>query len=98
MTALEVPTHLVDAGLIAQLLLGALAVLVAVAAPARLRSVLTGSVVVLAGIAAAVTGSAALVGAVGVGLQIPVVLPLAAPLEPLVLAPDRLGGLFMALA
>ena len=98
MTALEVPTHLVDAGLIAQLLLGALAVLVAVAAPARLRSVLTGSVVVLAGIAAAVTGGAALFGAVGVGLQIPVLLPLAAPLEPLVLAPDRLGGLFMALA
>ena len=30
------------------------------------------------------------------GRQLP--LPLALPLEPLVLAPDRLGGLFMALA
>ena len=34
----------------------------------------------------------------GGGLQIPVALPLATPLQPLVLAPDRLGGLFMALA
>ena len=51
-----------------------------------------------AGVAAAVTGTAALLGVVGTDLRIPVALPLAAPFEPLLLAPDRLGGLFMALA
>ncbi len=91
-------TSLVDAGLLAQLLLGALAVVAAVVCPPRLRSLLAGALIALAGLAAAVTGSAALLGDVGAGLQLPVALPLAAPLEPLLLAPDRLGGLFMALA
>ena len=98
MTVLETAINLVDAGLQAQVLLGAFAVLAAVAAPARLRSLLAGAVIVAAGIAGAVTGTAALLGSVGTGLQIPVSLPLAAPLDPLVLAPDQLGGLFMALA
>ncbi len=94
----EAATNLVDAGLLAQLLLGALAVVAAVVAPSRLRSLLSGALIVGAGIAAAVTGSAALLGDVGTGVQIPIALPLAAPLEALVLAPDQLGGLFMALA
>ena len=98
MTVLTVATNLVDAGLLAQLLLGALAVVVAVVAPARQRNLLAGALIVTAGIAAAVTGSAALLGEAGTGLQVPVALPLTAPLEPLVLAPDQLGGLFMALA
>ena len=94
----EAATNLVDAGLLAQLLLGALAVVAAVVAPSRQRSLLSGALIVGAGIAAAVTGSAALLGDVGTGVQIPIALPLAAPLEALVLAPDQLGGLFMALA
>ncbi len=98
MTSSEVAHTLVDAGLIAQVLLGALAVLAAVIAPARLRNRLAGALIVGAGVAAAVGGTAALLGGVGGGLQIPVALPLATPLQPLVLAPDRLGGLFMALA
>lgn len=98
MTPSEVAHTLVDAGLIAQVLLGALAVLAAVIAPARLRNRLAGALIVGAGVAAAVGGTAALLGGVGGGLQIPVALPLATPLQPLVLAPDRLGGLFMALA
>ena len=95
---LPLPTNLVDAGLIAQLLLGALAILGALVVPDRLRNLLVGAAVAAAGIAAAVTGVAALLGVVGAGLQIPVALPLVAPLEPLLLAPDRLGGLFMAMA
>ena len=98
MTVPWTATNVVDAGLIAQLLLGALAILGALVVPARLRNIVAGAVVVAAGIAAAVTGVAALLGVVGVGLQIPVTLPLVLPLEPLMLAPDRLGGLFMALA
>lgn len=98
MTSSEVAHTLVDAGLIAQVLLGALAVLAAVIAPASLRNRLAGALIVGAGVAAAVGGTAALLGGVGGGLQIPVALPLATPLQPLVLAPDRLGGLFMALA
>ena len=95
---LPLPTNLVDAGLIAQLLLGALAILGALVVPDRLRNVVAGAAVAAVGIAAAVTGVAALLGVVGAGLQIPVALPLVAPLEPLLLAPDRLGGLFVAMA
>ncbi len=98
MTPLEAAVNLVDAGLLAQLLLGGLAIVAAVAAPPRLRSLVAGATIAGAGVAAAVTGTAALLGVVGGGLQLPSALPLAAPLEPLLLAPDRLGGLFMALA
>lgn len=98
MTLLASATNLVDAGLLTQLLLGALAVVAALMVPERQRSLVAGAVIALAGLAAAVTGIAALLGVVGLGLQIPVVLPIAAPLEPLLLAPDPLGGLFMALA
>ena len=98
MTALAAATNLVDAGLLAQLLLGALAVVAALVTRGRLRNVLAGTLIVAAGIAAAVTGSAALLGVVGTGLQVPVAIPLSEPLDPLLLAPDQLGGLFMALA
>ncbi len=98
MTGLEAATNLVDAGLLAQLLLGALAVVAAVVAPPRLRSLASGALIVATGVAAAVTGSAALLGHVGTCVRVPVALPLSTPLEPLVLAPDQLGGLFMALA
>jgi formate hydrogenlyase subunit 3/multisubunit Na+/H+ antiporter MnhD subunit len=98
MTPPEAAISVVDAGLLAQLLLGALAILAALAVPARLRNLVAGSALVAAGLAAAITGTAALLGSVGAGLQVPVALPLAAPLEPLLLSPDPLGGLFMALA
>ncbi len=98
MTILETALTAVDLGVLAQLLLGALATLAALVAPARLRSRCAGGALVAAGIAAAASGTAALLGVAGAGLAIPVALPLAAPLEPLLLAPDRLGGLFMALA
>ncbi|HEY3340228.1 MAG TPA: proton-conducting transporter membrane subunit [Propionicimonas sp.] len=98
MTGLEAATTVVDAGLLAQLLLGALAVLAALVSPSRVRNLLAGGLIALAGVAAAITGSAALLGYAATGLQIPVALPLVAPLEPLLLNPDQLGGLFMALA
>ena len=62
MTVLAAATNLVDAGLLAQLLLGALAVVAAVVTRGRLRNLLAGALIVAAGIAAAVTGSAALLG------------------------------------
>ena len=98
MTTLQAGVRLVDAGLLAQLVLAALAIVAAVVVPARLRSVASGAAVASAALAAVVTGVAALLGAAAPGLRIPVALPMAAPLDPLVLAPDRLGGLFMALA
>ncbi len=98
MTPLGIAVPFVDAGLLAQLLLGALAILAAVTVTARWRSVAAGTAVVAAGLAAAATGIAALLGAQGSGLRIPIALTVTAPLDPLVLAPDRLGGLFMALA
>lgn len=88
----------VDIGLLAQLLLAAVAILAAVVAPVRLRNLCAGGILVAGGVTAAATGAAALLGGTGVGIRIPVALPLTAPLEPLLLAPDRLGGLFMALA
>jgi formate hydrogenlyase subunit 3/multisubunit Na+/H+ antiporter MnhD subunit len=96
MTALAISW--VDAGLLAQLTLGALAVAAAILAPARARNLTAGAAVAATGLAAAVTGIAALLGGAGVGVAVPTALPLVAPLQPLVLSPDRLGGLFMALA
>ena len=98
MTPLALTINLVDAGLLAQLLLAALAVVAALCVPSRLRNAVAGALVVLGGAAATLTGSVALLGGTGTGLQIPIALPLAAPFDPLLLAPDELGGLFMALA
>ena len=89
---------IVDAGLLAQALLGALTVLLAVVVPGRGRNATAGAALIAVGAAGAVTGVAALLGAPAAGLQIPLALPLTAPLEPLLLAPDRLGGVFMAIA
>ncbi len=88
---------LVDAGLLAQTLLGALAVLLALVAPPRVRNLAAGVALMGVGVGGAITGIAALLGGQAVR-QIPLALPLAAPLEPLLLAPDRLGGVFMAIA
>ena len=89
----------VTAGIAAQLLVAAVAVLVATLAPARVRSPLAGAACAALGVAGAITGLMAMTGGdAGSGLRIPVTLPLGLPLEPLLLAPDRLGGVFMALA
>lgn len=90
--------NLVDAGLIGVLGFGALAVLSAVILSGRARNVLAGAAVMTAGLAAAATGVAALLGVVGTGLMIPVSLPLVGGLDPLLLAPDRLGGFFLVLS
>lgn len=90
--------NLVDAGILAQLLLGAAAVLAAVLVPPARRNLIAGAALVATGIAAAVTGIAALLGVVGAGVPIAGPLPLGGTLQPLLLSPDRLGGLFMAIA
>lgn len=97
MSALLAAT-LVDAGLLAQLALGGLAVGAAVLAPPRARNLTAGGALVATGLAGAATGVAALLGVPAEGVPVPVALPLSAPLDALVLAPDALGGLFMALA
>jgi hydrogenase-4 component B len=89
---------LVDAGLLAQLGFAAVAVMLAVALTGRARSIAAGLSVSAGGVAAVVSGGAALSGQVGAGLPIPIALPLVAGIDPLVLAPDRLGGFFMVLA
>ncbi|SDB80520.1 Formate hydrogenlyase subunit 3/Multisubunit Na+/H+ antiporter, MnhD subunit [Raineyella antarctica] len=89
---------LVDVGLLAQALLGALAVLFAVVVPRRVRNAASGSALVAVGVAGAITGVAALLGAPAAGLRIPLALPLAGPMDPMLLAPDRLGAVFMAIA
>ncbi len=88
-------------GLLAQLVLAALAVVAAVAVPrARARTAVAGPLIALLGVAGVVTGLAAMGAAPGavVTIDVPVSLPLATPLEPLALGPDPLGGVFVALA
>ena len=84
---------LVQAGLLAQLVLTGLAVAAAVFVGPRRRAGVVGAVVVGIGIAGAVTGARALAGGHG-SLTVPVALPF----DPVVLAPDRLGGFFMVVA
>ena len=89
----------VAAGLSAQLGLAVLAVLAATLAPARRRSMLAGGVCAALGVAGVVTGLAAMAGdSADTGLRIPIALPLDLPLQPLSLAPDQLGGVFLVLA
>ena len=89
----------VSSGLAAQLVLAGIAILAAVLAPAGRRSLLAGSACAALGVAGVVTGLAAMAGdGSPAGIQIPVALPLDLPLEPLLLAPDQLGGVFLALA
>ncbi len=89
----------VQAGLSAQLAIAGLAVLVSFLAPERSRSRLAGGAAAALGIAGAVTGAAAMSGSGAArGLRVPIALPLQAPLDPLLLAPDELGGVFMLVA
>ncbi|WP_198416973.1 proton-conducting transporter membrane subunit [Cryobacterium sp. TMS1-13-1] len=80
----------IGAGLLLQLGLGALAVVTALLAAPSLRSRAGGILCTLIAVTGFVTGLAAMLGSTG-GLLI----PLALPMDPLLLAPDRLGGLFM---
>ncbi|MDJ0339511.1 proton-conducting transporter membrane subunit [Cryobacterium sp. PH31-O1] len=80
----------IGAGLLLQLFLGALAVASALLAAPSLRSRAGGILCTLIAVTGFVTGLSALLGATG-GLLIPIALPM----DPLRLAPDRLGGLFM---
>ena len=88
----------VTAGLLAQLAAAFLTVGAVMAAKRpshRSRAGAIGSALV--GLAAAVTGLAAMSGAIG-SISIPISIPLGAPLDPLTLAPGRLGGVFMTVA
>jgi formate hydrogenlyase subunit 3/multisubunit Na+/H+ antiporter MnhD subunit len=89
----------VQAGLAAQLALAGLAVVAALLVPDRSRSRLAGGLTTALGVAGAITGAAAMAttGAAD-GLHVPIALPLQVPLDPLLLAPDELGGVFLLLA
>lgn len=82
----------VHQGLLAQLVLAAAAVAVALLAPARSRSVLAGAACAALSAAGIVTGLLAAGGHTGALTG-----HLALPTDPVVLAPDRLGGLFVLL-
>ncbi|MEO9151259.1 MAG: hypothetical protein ABI243_02570, partial [Lapillicoccus sp.] len=89
---------LLEVGLVAQLSLAVVAVLVAVTAPTRLRSVLSGGTTLLLGLTGVGTGALALGGHTGiVSAPLTVGLGLGQGVEA-TLSPDRLGGLFMVLA
>lgn len=83
----------VDLGLRLHLALAAAGVLVALAAAPERRARWAGSLAATAAAAGLVTGLAAMAGTEG-----RLTLSTALPLAPLTLAPDRLGGLFMAIA
>ena len=85
-----IPQNGLEAGLLLQLGLGALAVLTALTAAPSLRSRAVGILCTLIAVTGFLTGLGAMLGATG-GLRISIALPL----DPLLLAPDRLGGLFM---
>jgi hydrogenase-4 component B len=89
--------NLIDLGLQAQF--GCTIVAIGAALlPSRVRNALAGTAISIGGLTAAATGIAALLGNTGTGLTIPIALPDGAGLDPLLLAPDQLGGFFMALA
>lgn len=83
----------VVAGLVAQLVLAAVAVALAVATTGRRRNVLAGSACAALAAAGAATGGLVLAGRAGT-----LHLPSALPTSPLVLAPDRLGAVFIVVA
>jgi formate hydrogenlyase subunit 3/multisubunit Na+/H+ antiporter MnhD subunit len=80
----------VQAGLLVQVGLTCLAVVAAGLVRPAHRSRVAGAVVVAVGLAGAATGASALGGVRG-----SLTLPMALPFDPVVLAPDRLGGFFM---
>ena len=70
----------VSAGIATQLVLAAVALVAAILAPARVRSLSAGTACAGLGVAAVVTGLLAMAGgAPGPGLRIPVTLPLGLP-------------------
>ncbi|WP_198412112.1 proton-conducting transporter membrane subunit [Cryobacterium sp. Hz9] len=85
-----IPQTGLEAGLLLQLGFGALAVLTALTAAPFLRSRAVGILCTLIAVTGFLTGLAAMLGGTG-GLRISIALPM----DPLLLAPDRLGGLFM---
>ncbi|TFD73896.1 hydrogenase 4 subunit B [Cryobacterium gelidum] len=85
-----IPQTGLEAGLLLQLGLGALAVLTALTAAPFLRSRAVGILCTLIAVTGFLTGLVAMLGGTG-GLRISIALPM----DPLLLAPDRLGGLFM---
>jgi hydrogenase-4 component B len=90
-------TNLIDLGLQAQFgctIVGIAAALL----PARVRNAVAGTAISIGGLTAAATGIIALQGSTGTGLILPIALPGGDGLDPLLLAPDQLGGFFMALA
>ena len=85
--------NLVDVGLRLQVALALVAMVAGLLAPAPHRSRLTGAVTAATATVGLVTGIAAMAGTTGA-----LTLPASLPLGELVFAPDRLGGLFMAVA
>ena len=83
----------VQVGLLSQVVLAAVAVVVALVVPAAARAVLAGVSCAAVSVAGAVTGALAMAGQAG-----SIRLPVALPVGPVTFAPDRLGGLFMLLA
>lgn len=81
---------LVEAGLLGQLGLGAVAALLAVVVPERARTLTSGLACVVLALAGAVTGGLALAGDRG-----DLTLSTALPQVSLTLGPDRLGGVFI---
>lgn len=84
-------------GLWAQLLIAAVTAVTAMSVSTRRRSLWAGSGCAALGLAGAVTGAAAMGGATG-SLRLPIAIPSGTLLAPLVLAPDRLGGVFLLVA
>ena len=82
----------VTAGLLAQLALAFITATLAFSVPARMRSAASGTFGALTSAAGVVTGALVLSGGRG-----SITIALALPVEPLTLAPSRLGGLFMLL-
>lgn len=82
----------VTAGLLTQLALAFITAILAFSAPARIRPAVSGVSCALTSASGVVTGALALAGGRG-----SITIPLALPVDPLILAPTRLGGLFMLL-
>lgn len=82
----------VTAGLLAQLALAFITATLAFSVPARMRSAVSGTFGALTSATGVVTGALVLSGSRG-----SITIALALPVEPLTLAPNRLGGLFMLL-
>jgi len=83
----------VEAGLLAQLMLAVAAVGTILTVPSSARAVAGGISCALVCVAGGITGALAMGGASG-----SLVVPMALPVDPVTLAPDRLGGLFMLVA